>query len=184
MYTGGMTAQPINLLPEERFEFSRLGRFLRWALTYGRYAVVLTELVVIAAFVSRIWFDRRLTDLRELRMQKAAVVDSYGEVRNRFEKAQKAFSLAGAVLAQQYHPAGRLEEIQNITPAGVEYQSVEISSRSAVLSGFASGAGAFSTLLTWLQDAKKETEVKNLSQSGERYPGFDFTLEIYESKSK
>ena len=40
----------VNLLPSDRFEFSKAGKFLDWALTTGRYLVVLTELIVTMAF--------------------------------------------------------------------------------------------------------------------------------------
>src|SRR3989344_7346869 len=70
----------INLLPKDSFDFSTLGKFLRWSLTTGRVLVVLTEFVVILAFGSRFYFDKRLNDLVEEIVQKQAVVDSYAEI--------------------------------------------------------------------------------------------------------
>jgi len=53
----------VNLLPKDNFEFSLVGKFLRWALTAGRVMVVLTEFVVILAFGSRFWLDKEMNDL-------------------------------------------------------------------------------------------------------------------------
>lgn len=67
----------INLLPKDVFETSFLGKFLRWSLTAGRVMVVLTEFVVILAFASRFWFDKKLNDLREGNNVKQTLVQSY-----------------------------------------------------------------------------------------------------------
>ena len=61
-----MTARhpvPINLLPKTEFELSFWGRFIKWALSTGRYIIILTELVVIIAFMSRFKLDRDASDV-------------------------------------------------------------------------------------------------------------------------
>jgi Tfp pilus assembly protein PilN len=178
-----MAAQPtatVNLLASDWFEASNLGRFLKWSLSTGRYVVVLTELVVIIAFLSRFWFDRQLTNLRELRVEKSAVVDSLEDVRLRFEQTKKTLSVARGAINNQYDPAGRLSLIQSLTPLGVEYQSIKVSSQSASLTGFAPGSAMFSSLLTLLQqeDAFQNVAVTRLVQSQERFPGFEFQMTL------
>ena len=44
-----MPAKAINLLPERTFEKTIVGRILRWSLTYGRYIIISTEIIVLAA---------------------------------------------------------------------------------------------------------------------------------------
>ena len=66
----------IELLPQEGWEKGTLGKLLKWALTAGRYIVIVTELAVIMAFLSRFKFDRELTDLHEEIKQKQAVIQS------------------------------------------------------------------------------------------------------------
>jgi len=55
--------KPINLLPPSEFEQSFWGKFLKWAVTAGRYVTILTELVVILAFLFRFKLDTEVADL-------------------------------------------------------------------------------------------------------------------------
>jgi len=55
----------ISLLPQQEDLNSPAARFLRWATTVGRYVIVFTELIVISAFISRFWLDRKNADLSE-----------------------------------------------------------------------------------------------------------------------
>lgn len=76
----------VNLLPKDAFETSFLGKFLKWSLTAGRVTVVLTEFVVILAFASRFWFDKKLNDLRESNDSKQTTIQSYVETENQMRK--------------------------------------------------------------------------------------------------
>lgn len=76
----------VNLLPKDAFETSFLGNFLKWSLTAGRVMVVLTEFVVILAFSSRFWFDKRLNDLKESNDSKQLTIQSYGETEDQMRQ--------------------------------------------------------------------------------------------------
>lgn len=170
----------VNLLPTDRFEFSRTGRFLIWALSTGRLVVILTELVVILAFLSRFWLDRQLSDLRRLRFEKTQVAQSFEDTRIQWDKTRRSIQAAQDAIAAQFDAASRLEKIQALTPGSVEYDSIEIGSQSAAIRGFAPASGIFSRLHSAIKaDASTELlEVKRLEQSSDRSPGFDFELEL------
>lgn len=179
-----MAAQPpgrVNLLPTDRFEYSSFGRFLRWTLTTGRYLVVLTELVVIIAFLSRFWFDRTLTDLRESRIKKEGVVDSFQQVLTDFLRTKSQLSMIRTVLSEQYGVNDRLTQIQSLTPSGVEYKEMRISSQSAALRGFAANPDTLSSFLSALQGsaAFDQMTLKSLGLSTDRAPGVDFEIEVH-----
>ncbi len=141
---------------------------------------MLTELVVIAAFLSRFWFDRSLVNLRELRIQKEAVVDSYDTVLQTFLKTQSQLITIRNILNSQYNAAGRLTDIQSATPEGVEYEEIEVSSRSATIRGTANSGPVLSGLLSHLQQAPGVTKVsiKLLELSKKRFPGYDFEVNL------
>src|SRR3990167_1463025 len=69
-----MSAQTINLLSQKDFDRTLVGKLLRWALTYGRYIIISTEIIVLFAFILRFSLDRQITDLNEEIEQKAAIV--------------------------------------------------------------------------------------------------------------
>lgn len=170
----------LNLLPADRFEYSKLGRFLKWALSAGRYVVVFTELIVIIAFISRFWFDRQLTDLREQRVQKSTIVTSFKDTQNKFEQTRTMLNLIKSTWDSEGKIADRLSEIQNLTPAEVKYQSILISSQSASLTGFAPDSKSFSSILTLFQFDQnspfKNVTVKQFGLAEDNSSGFDFTL--------
>lgn len=88
----------ISLLPKEEFGQRPLGKLLIWALSVGRWIVVLTEFIVICAFLSRFYLDRRIADLSEEISQKRAIVVSMAGF-------EKEFRLVGE----------RLETVKKIT---------------------------------------------------------------------
>lgn len=177
-----MTAQAssVNLLPYERFEFSPLGRFLVWALSTGRLVVVLTELVVIGAFLSRFWFDRKLSDLRQVRIERSASVQAMEDVRTKWERLQFLAEEINKANRNNFDAAERLAKIQSLTPAGVEFDSIEIGSQSAALTGHVPKSAVFSGLFSAVKADKSYTGVvvKRLEQSSDRLPGFDFEMEV------
>lgn len=179
------SARRVNLLPVDRFEYSTLGRFLNWSLSTGRYLVVLTELVVIIAFLSRFWFDRTLTDLRESRIKKEGIVDSFQQVLTDFLRTQSQLRTIRSVLSQQYGVNDRLTQIQSLTPSGIEYDTLSISSESASLKGFAPSAQIMSAYLSGMQNDQlfDRVSLKSLQISPERAPGLDFELNVYHAPS-
>ena len=170
----------VNLLPADRFEFSPLGRFLIWALSTGRLIVVLTELVVIGAFLSRFWFDRKLSDLRQTRMQRTASVQQMDDVRVKWERLQFLAGEINQANRRNFDAAERLAKIQSLTPAGVEFEAIEIGSQSATLTGYVGMSDVFSRLFSRIKAEKSFSgvAVRKLEQSSDRPPGFDFELEV------
>lgn len=170
----------VNLLPHERFEFSRLGRLLMWALSTGRMVVVVTELVVIGAFLSRFWFDRQLSDLRQVRMQRTASVLAMDDVRVKWERLTFLAEEINKANGRNYDAAERLSKIQSLTPTGVEFESIDIASQSATLTGYVPASDVFSRLFSRVKAEKSYdgVGVRKLEQSATRPPGFDFEMEI------
>ena len=86
----------INLLSKKDLEEKALGRFLKWSLSFGRYIIVGTEIIVLIAFFSRFKLDRQLTDLHEAINQKGVlkyrVIRLFGAKSGR--EAGKRFSAA------------------------------------------------------------------------------------------
>ena len=60
--------QQVNLLPEKGFTSTTTGRVLTWILSTFRIIVIVTEIIVMIAFLSRFWLDAQNTDLSEERI--------------------------------------------------------------------------------------------------------------------
>ena len=90
-----MSAQPsVNLLPKSEFELSFWGKFLKWSLTAGRYIIILTEMVVIGAFLSRFKLDKDLSDLTEAINGKKAILEALASTEKTFRKTQSNLEIA------------------------------------------------------------------------------------------
>lgn len=89
----------ISLLPEAENPNSFGALFFKWITTVGRWVIVITELVVILAFISRFWLDRKNSDLSEVIRQQQAILDStkyfeteYTSFQERLQVIKKAYA--------------------------------------------------------------------------------------------
>lgn len=83
----------VNLLPQEEFASSIFGRVLTWALSTFRIIVILVELVVVVAFLSRFWLDARVTDLNDEIKQKQAIIESQKNFEQDFRAVQNGLKI-------------------------------------------------------------------------------------------
>lgn len=88
----------INLLPQEEFESSLAGRTLRWAMGTFRMIVIITEIVVMGAFLSRFWLDAKNSDLANSIKIKSAQIAAQAEVEKQFRSVQAKLDIAKEIL--------------------------------------------------------------------------------------
>src|SRR4030042_2785268 len=85
--------QQINLIPEVGFENTTFGRILAWILSTFRIIVIITEVIVMGAFLSRFWLDAQNSDLKEeVEEKKSYLVASQG-FENEFKDTQKRIEI-------------------------------------------------------------------------------------------
>jgi Tfp pilus assembly protein PilN len=116
----------INLLSQDEFEKTALGKFLKWALSFGRYIVIGTELVVILSFLSRFKLDRDLTDLYEEIEQKQIIIESSKEFEDEFRTAQQDIKTVKLLENQQLRIDKLLKYLDSLTPSEVKISSLVI----------------------------------------------------------
>lgn len=149
----------INLLPQDEFERSLLGRILRWSLTAGKSIVIMTEFVVIMAFLSRFWLDRQVNDLNEVLIQKQAVVESYAEVENRMRAIQERVDLVSEIEENTLNAREALGRLISNTPVDVTYESIDLSKMTLSLTGLAGTEAGFSSLLNGIRESGDWSQV-------------------------
>lgn len=110
----------INLLPQEEFAVSTMGRVLRWLLSTFRYLVITTEMIVIIAFISRFYFDSRTTDLDDEIKQKQQVIASYEDLEEDFRNAQLKLSIFENLTGNSSKTSAFLEEISSKLPNDIQ----------------------------------------------------------------
>lgn len=170
----------INLLPKDSFESSTAGVVLEWALAFGKWAVVLTQLVVMGAFLYRFTLDRTLTDMRKEMAQSAAVITSYEKTEQDFLLMQRRVDFAQKVLTKQDVLTGSLDLLQNGTPSDVWYERMTLTPDSLSISAFSGSLNGFGELLSNLQRYPQFTTVNigSIEDGGAKGARLKFTITL------
>lgn len=141
----------INLLPKDAFESSGVGIVLSWALAFGKWAVIVTQLIVMGAFLWRFALDRQLTNLRKSIEQEKAVIESYSQVESEFAITQQRVNFAKTSMAKQDTYREGIETLQALTPADVWYERIIVAPENITFSAYSSSLGGFGRFLAAIQ---------------------------------
>lgn len=128
----------INLLPQEEFEASVTGRVLKWTMSTFRYIVIVTEMIVMGAFLSRFWLDARNADLSDSLKIKTAQIQSQGDFEKTFRDLQSRLSIL-AQLGGNVKPTDVIGSIVSKLPTDIVLTSISYQDGSATIKG-ASGS--------------------------------------------
>ncbi len=141
----------INLLPRDSFESSTLGVILEWSLAFGKWAVIITQLVVMVTFLWRFGLDRRLTNIRREITQEVAVIASYDDLEEKFVLTQRSVTHAENVLERQDEVLELITLIQSMTPADVWYERFSLNPTTITITAYSTSLNGFSRYLSALQ---------------------------------
>lgn len=137
----------INLLSQSEFEQPFWGRFLKWAITTGRYILILVELVVIVAFLSRFKLDKDMADLSDSIAGKKAVLDATYSTEQNFRFTQSQLNAAEILLNSQARARQTLETAVSYVPPQVTLTKLALQLNSLTISGQASTTDGLAILL-------------------------------------
>lgn len=145
----------INLLPgEELTKSGPLGKFLIWILSYGRYIIIGTEIIVLTVFLSRFRLDRELTDLHESIAQKQAVIMAASDTEQKIRTIQENLRLIKELGKGRDFPPKIFSVFESLTPNDI------------TLSDLYLDAGKISFTATALSNTSFSDFLNNLSASG------------------
>lgn len=145
----------INLKPQDEFEKSLIGKTLRWALTTGKSIVILTEFVVILAFLSRFKLDRDLNDLNEQIMQKQFVLENYEDTEKRMVDAQDRLSLVAQIDTTTVKVKDTINELSDLIPRGITVTSIEFSQTGWNVAAEADSESIYANMVSRLENHDK-----------------------------
>ncbi|MBI4062406.1 PilN domain-containing protein [Candidatus Gottesmanbacteria bacterium] len=170
----------INLIGEGDFSNTPIGRVITWATTYGRYIMILTEIIVLLAFISRFSLDRKLTDLNEEISQKQAIIETNSDLEQRIRTIQQKLKGLGTLVSSQSGPSQTLQSIRTALPPDVYLESLDISEKSAKLAVIAGTTQGIASLLTNLAGNPRfgDIQVGDISSKQAGGTQFDVTIHI------
>lgn len=149
----------INLLSESRFEKSAWGKFLKWALTFGRWVVIFTELVVILAFLSRFKLDRDLTDLYERIEQKQAIIESARSFEEEFRLLQKKIKIIKELEEGQLKSESLLLSLASLLPNDIYLENLSLEAGTLNLTAKALSENSLRRFLNQLISSEEFSQV-------------------------
>ena len=170
----------INLIGADDFSHTPIGRVVTWATTYGRYIMILTEIIVLLAFISRFSLDRKLTDLNEEISQKQAIIEANSDLEQQILVLQQKLINLRTLIASQKAPLDSFQSIRTALSPDVYLESLDVSDKSAKMAVIAGTTQGISVLLTSLKANPYFTDIQvgdiSLKQTGGTQ--FDLTIQI------
>lgn len=168
----------INLLPLEEFNASTTGRVLRWATGTFRIIVIVTEMVVMAAFLSRFWLDAQNSTLNNSIKIKSAQISAQANLEKQFRGVQSKLNIFDKLSQNQKTSAligaitGKVPE--SITLSGITAEEGTISIRGVSFSDF-----DVARFVVSLQTSPfKSAELQQVGSSEIIPGGTDFVVEV------
>lgn len=149
----------INLLPQEEFETSIVGKVLRWAMTTFRYIVIVTEMIVMAAFLSRFWLDSKNSDLNDILDIKKAQILAQGDFEKEFKNLQGKLQTFNE-FAKGTKSSSIIEIVAKKTPVGVSLESISFQKDKVDIKGL---SGSEIGIAQFISNLKSDKFFKDVS---------------------
>jgi hypothetical protein len=152
----------INLIPQNEFDETSLGRILKWALSTFRVMVIITELIVMSAFLSRFWLDAKNSDLNEeIGINKSQVL-AYSDIETEIRLNQKRIGIAKSLYSQRKIDIV-ITEVSKLIPPDVSFNSISITGNRLEIKAIAFSERSIAQFLVNLDNYEGLKDV-NLSQ--------------------
>jgi Tfp pilus assembly protein PilN len=149
----------INLLIKQEIATDFTGQIFSWALTYGRYVIIITQIVVLSVFFLRFKLDRDYTDLKESVTQKQALIESVSDLESEIRQIQKRLFYIKQVTGNQQGLLQVLTYLSNSIPTDTTFTSLTLSTDRITFSAHVLNLRSFSYLLSQLQQGDKFLDV-------------------------
>jgi len=121
-------------MPGEDLEGRPGGKFLKWALSWGKRIVIVTEAIVILAFLSRFWLDTTLADLAGQIAQKKSAIEASANFEKKFRGTTERIAKAKTV-ENGVSPVAVLDKARALVPLNVTVSQMTVSASGVDLAG-------------------------------------------------
>ena len=133
-------------------------------MTAGRVLVVLTEFVVLLAFASRFYFDKKLSDLGEVIIQKEAQIEAYGDIEAEMRKIlAKQVPIETSQKGLDF--SSRIDNLTRVLPIGTVVDSVTLDNNGLMISGKAQSEYGFAQFISGIKKMPGVAKI-NLKETG------------------
>lgn len=176
----------INLLDDTNTGNTAIGRIINWAVTYGRYIMIGTEIIVLLAFISRFSLDRKLTDLKEEVTQKQDIIQANSSFERDVRTLQDKLTKIKELIVQ---PSGSLDVFpmfQKLLPQGTYLVSLNLTRGKLSTQAISGSTGSFAQFITNLQHtgSMNAIEINDITRDPLLGIRYTFSAQMIANKSK
>lgn len=100
---------------------------MKWALSFGRFIVILTETIALLAFLYRFSLDRELVDIHDKIKQKQSIVKLLKANEDKFRSIQDSLSSIVVLTNTGRQTVTIFNDINDLASEGVSFNSIAIS---------------------------------------------------------
>jgi Tfp pilus assembly protein PilN len=155
----------INLLIREGLAATTSGRVIAWIISTFRVMVIITELIVMVAFLSRFWFDAQNTDLGDEIKEKQAIIASFSDFENEFKEIQTRLKVFSELTANEGLVANSIKTTTSSLPPDVFLNLLSFSQNIITIEGTSPSEKSIQQLIVNL-DSKDIFKTANLTEMG------------------
>lgn len=149
-----------------------LDRFIAWALTIGRFLVVVTELIALSAFIYRFSLDRELIDLHSKIKQEQAIVDYFKKNEDTYRNLHDRIALAKNFSKLGDNTIQIFKDITDFTPKDILLNSLGLYRNRIAINATAHSTSSLSAFINTLKTYKKIQSVNVDSIENKTSSGF------------
>lgn len=145
----------VNLIPQEGLASTTSGKILLWTLSTFRILLVVTELFVIAAFISRFWLDAKNTDLSEEMKEAKAVISSLSSFESDFKDTQNRLAIFNSFKENKGKIYSNVKIFVSYKPQGVYFETIHADLQKITISAVSSNETEIQQYVINLKASKK-----------------------------
>ncbi len=157
-----------------------LGRVLAWLLSSFRVIVIITEVFVMAVFLSRFWLDARSADLNDLIQQRQAVLVASADFEEEFRGVQKKLDIFSELTGVDKLATTHLTSTTTLVPPEIVLSSFSFVGGDIKIEGISPNERGIAQLVANLEasDEFEEVAITQISTDKETQVLLTFSLKL------
>ena len=171
-----MSSQNINLLPSAQWNHSWTAYFLKWIVTYGKYALIITELIVISAFLMRFKLDQDLLEVKDQINNDVAILQSSKAFETQIADLSRKQNLIIKEWQKTPTFSRYIKAVTESMPQNIILNSLSLNQGSMTLVGYSPNESSLAYFLKYLKQNSAFKGVSLTKISSELSPSNDIKL--------
>lgn len=147
----------INLLKKK--DHRSLDTFIRWAITGGRFLVILTETIALGAFLYRFNLDRQIVDFSDKIKAQSVIIESSKPDEDKYRLLLKKLKSASTIDQTSSIAPILFTKIAELTQSPIRFASIQMSEEKINITVSSPDVATLKIYVTSLQNLKELSNV-------------------------